>query len=417
MYKIQPYKWSFALLCGTILLWSAPAQAKISLELTQASYGAISVLIHTDADGMPSRQLQQALAVARQDLSTNKKIQIQTRKQGDTDYVVTVKTGKDQRVCVQVSSPYSQRQSASIPKSCYKLSKTNHRRVGHSIADKIYTMVLGKPSVFLKKIVYVAETANSKSKSYALTWSDYDGANAQVILRSPEPIMSPSFSPDGSQVAYVSFEHKKAEIFVQDLHKATRYVLSGEPGVNAAPCWSPDGSKIAYVLSITGMTKIYVYDFRSKQRMIIAPGVSIDTEPFWNKDAKSILFASNRSGSVQIHRYDLNNGQVTQLTHQGSYNVSPSLGESENTLVYLTRLEHKLQVVSLQLDTGVLSWIGSGTFDDTPKIDTHSGVVLYSKGVGEQRNLAMVSTDGAMRTGIQLQGSAKHPAWVPEQAV
>ena len=88
--------------------------------------------------------------------------------------------------------------------------------------------------------------------------ADADGFNSQFILAHREPIISPAWSPDGTRIAYVSFEQRRSIVFMHNLVDGTRRVLAAYDGINSAPAWSPDGKRLALALSKDGVSQIYM---------------------------------------------------------------------------------------------------------------------------------------------------------------
>src|SRR5205807_1164275 len=105
-------------------------------------------------------------------------------------------------------------------------------------------------------IAYVVVEHGATTK-YLLDVADQDGYNPRPLLSSNEPIMSPAWSPNGREIAYVSFEGDETAIYVQNILTGGRRLVSRSTGINGAPAWSPDGSKLALVLTKTGYPKIY----------------------------------------------------------------------------------------------------------------------------------------------------------------
>ena len=154
-------------------------------------------------------------------------------------------------------------------------SEKELRRISHQIADRIYEKITGVRGVFSTRIAYVLQTGNS----YELQIADADGQNPQVMLRSKQSIISPSWSPDGSQLAYVSFEADKPVVYVQTLATGKREPIANFKGNNSAPTWAPSGNQLAVVLSRDGISQIYTInpDGSGLRRVMRSP--LIDTEP------------------------------------------------------------------------------------------------------------------------------------------
>ena len=90
--------------------------------------------------------------------------------------------------------------------------------------------------------------------------ADSDGENAQSALASPEPIISPAWSANGAQLAYVSFESRKPVVYVHDVASGKRRLIANFRGSNSAPAWSPDGRTLAVTLSRDGGSQLYTID-------------------------------------------------------------------------------------------------------------------------------------------------------------
>ena len=172
------------------------------------------------------------------------------------------------------------------------------RAIAHRVADLIFEKLTGDPGVFSTRIAYV----NRQGKSYRLVVADSDGYNEQTVLSLNEVIMSPAWSPDGSHIAYVTFEHGHAVVYVQSLLTNQRKLVANFPGSNSAPAWSPDGRQLAIVLTRDSGSQIYlVRPDGSNLHRVTFSGV-IDTEPNFSPDGQELIFASDRGGSVQIYR-------------------------------------------------------------------------------------------------------------------
>jgi len=286
------------------------------------------------------------------------------------------------------------------------------RIVGHKIADDIYQKLLGVPGAFATRIAYVTKAG----REYHLEIADSDGQGVQIALRSNEPIISPAWSPDGTKLAYVSFEKRKPIVYIQDLLSGRRTVLADFKGSNSAPAWSPDGRRLAIALSRSGLTQIYLInaDGSGLQRLTHSGG--IDTEPQFSSDGQSIYFTSDRGGGPQIYRMSVNGGNVQRVTFDGSYNVSPRISPDGKSLAYISRRDGKFQLYLLDLTNNqeIRLSDNADTNDESPSFAPNGRYLLYSTSDGGQGALAVVSVDGSVRQRLSMQAAdVEEPTWGP----
>lgn len=284
------------------------------------------------------------------------------------------------------------------------------RRIAHRIADRIYEKITGVRGVFSTRLAYVVQ----KGDIYELQIADADGQNPQVMLRSKHSIISPAWSPDGKQLAYVSFELGKPVVYVQTLATGQRLPLANFKGNNSAPAWSPDGSQLAVVLSRDGISQIYTIrnDGSDLRRVMRSP--LIDTEPQFAPDGASIVFTSDRSGSPQIYRVPVAGGEARRITFNGSYNISPALSPDGNSLVYVTRRDGAFRIALQNMNTGSEQLLTTGPDDQSPSFAPNGMQVLHSAVQNGRSVLAVVSVDGRVRQTLStLDGKVREPTWGP----
>lgn len=291
------------------------------------------------------------------------------------------------------------------------------RDMAHYIADQAFEKLTGIKGSFSSKLLYVtAERFSVDNTRYTLQRSDYDGARAVTLLQSREPILSPSYAPDGRRIAYVSFEQKRPRVFVQHIDTGRREQITNFEGLNGAPAWSPDGNRLAFVLSRDGNPEIYVMDLGSRQLRRVTNNMAIDTEPFWGKDGQTIYFTSDRAGKPQIYKMSIGGGEAQRVTFVGNYNASPKLSADEKMLVMVHRQEGftVFRVAAQDLQRGSLRVLSSTSLDESPTVAPNGTMLIYATHQQGRGVLMLVSTNGRVKTALPTaQGEIREPSWSP----
>jgi TolB protein len=418
------------LILGAMVLsmLSIPSFAQMSIEITgvgQSLY-PIAVMRFKDENKLPTS----VTDIIRQDLARSgyfKNTENGNAAEGDDgtpNYKSWAARGADALVVGSVVQTgngqfdiryklFDIRKSQSLGGLNLSSSADNLRSVAHKIADDIVMKLLGERGIFSTRLSYVIKDG----KRYRLVISDADGQNIRNAMSSGDPIISPSWSPDGKKVAYVSFEDRKPVIYVHELATGRRIALSNQKGNNSAPGWSPDGKKLAISLSKDGNTQIYSINSDGTGLQRLTRGNTIDTEPQYSPDGRYIYFTSDRGGNPQIYRMSADGEQaegVKRVSFKQGFVTSPRISPDGKYMAYIANVGGAFRLYILNLATGESQALTDSSTDESPSFAANGKYVLYSTKVGGKRVLAAVSVDGNSKQVLSIPGSdVRQPSWGP----
>lgn len=421
-----------------LLALSFSAQAVLTIEITQGSEGAQPIAIVpfewtgkgtapiriTDIIAADLQRSGQFIPLADKDLISQphdgSNVNYQTWRALNVGYLVV---GKIQeladgsfQVQFQLLDVYKGRQLAG-----YSIQSLNSglRRTAHHISDIIYKTITGEEGAFNTHISYITVTRDKDNKKlYQIAIADADGYNEKIIYSSSEPLMSPSWSPDGTRLAYVSFLNGRPEIFIQNIFSAQKTKVHSYGGLNNAPRWSPDGKYLAMTLSKDGNPEIYIMNVNSLKLTRITNNYAIDTEAEWLPDSSGLIFTSDRGGSPQLYEMKLKNylpaGYPQRITFEGDYNSRSTISSDGRYIAMVHRNQGQFRIAVLERATKHFQVLTDGQLDESPSFAPNGRMIIYATEEKFRGVLSAVSVDGRARQRLSLQkGDVREPVWSP----
>jgi TolB protein len=294
-----------------------------------------------------------------------------------------------------------------------KYAPASLRHGAHRVADYLYEKLTGEKGVFSTRIAYVRRSG----KLHTLMVADADGENAQIAINpSAAPIISPTWSPNGRELAFVSFlEKQKAVVYAQDIVTGVVREIANFKGSNSAPAWAPDGRSLAVALSRDGNTQIYIVGRNGESPRRLTHSGGIDTEPVFSPDGKWVYFVSDRSGGPQVYRQPVAGGNAERVTFTGGYNISPALSADGRMLAYISRQGGAFKLYVTELAAGATPRALTDSSDDeSPSFAPNGRFILYATRVDGRDTLMVTTLDGKTKAKlVSTSLDLREPAWGP----
>ena len=424
-FSIKPI--AFAIFTACSVLIAQPASAQLYLEIAKAPESAPQIAV------VPFSNDQVIFPIVSSDLNrsgrftsasnnlpetpaTPNQLNIPTWQNSKIPYVVLGQSKQIDANSYQISY-----QLFDVDKQQWLLSEmltvpsNRLRQAAHMISDTIYKALTGIPGDFSGRIAYVLRNPATPTTRYTLQIADTDGAEPRTVLSSPDPILSPTWTPDGKSLAYVSFETQRPAIYLQNLSTGQRQLLTSFRGLNGAPSFSPDGRYMLFTASMDGNPEIYRMDLTTKQLLRLTRDSAIDTEARYAPDGQSFIFTSDRGGSPQIYRYTFNDSTIKRMTFRGAFNARGTLSLDGKKVALVHRPSgSNYKIALMDLNSGVFNILTPTSLDESPSFSPNGQMVVYATREGKRGLLSIMSTDGRFRMNLPSeQGEVREPSWAP----
>ena len=287
------------------------------------------------------------------------------------------------------------------------------KQLAHYISDGIYEEITGLKGVASTRLLYVTEEFSGGISQFKLNVADADGSNEQILLRSNEPIISPSWSPDSKKVAYVSFETGMAKVFIQNIATGKREIVLENKFQISSPSWSPNGKFMSLTLYQDGNAEIYILNLKNKNLTRLTNHYSIDTESSWSPNGSKIMFTSGRSGSPQLYEINLKkfNAKPQRITFEGNYNARGSYLPNGEGVVFVHRKNSNFQIALKYFNENFVRPLTNSQLDESPSISANGNVIIYAISENETGLLAGVTLSGARFRLPISKGEVREPSW------
>ncbi len=421
--------WSLVL---ALLLSAGPASAELLIRITEGADAAIplSVVPFAESGAMPAGD--NVSTIIRDDLAMSGEFRplppekmLSLPSKGDEVFFRDwrmlgqryVLVGQMQREGDRVSARYElfdvNRESRLLGETA-SAPVSNIRTLAHHISDKVYEAITGVPGAFSTRLAYVTLQNVNGKPLYKLQVSDVDGKRARIRLDSREPILSPAWSPDGKQLAYVSFESSKPAIYLHELSSGKRTRIAEFKGLNSAPAWSPDGRSLLLTLSKDGNAEIYKMDIASRSLKRLTNHWSIDTEATWDHRGRGIFFTSDRSGGPQVYYMESEGAEPRRITFGSRYNARPRPSADGKYVYYVHQREGAFHIARTNLETGEETVLTRTKLDESPSVSPNGRMLIYATQQNGQSVLTVISADGGANYTLPAsEGDVRDPAWSP----
>ncbi|MCH9626203.1 MAG: Tol-Pal system protein TolB [Chlamydiales bacterium] len=306
------------------------------------------------------------------------------------------------------------------------------RKILHRLHDTVFETLFHTPGIADTRILYTVRTKKTDSSSNWETtiWeSDYDGANAKLLISNGHLCVTPTFIPAldkkrAEHFLYVSYQVGQPKIYVSSLETGIGTRLSFLKGNQLMPQISPTLDKIAFISDVTGNPDLFVQDFSLEQgllgkpRQIFYAASAAQGTPTFSPDGKKIAFVSNKDGTPRIYILDipkpgtpLQQLQPTMISKKTRNNTCPNWSPDGKKIAYSATTAGVRQIWIYDLLTSEEQQLTEGSgHKENPVWAPNSTHLLFDSAT----DLFMINLN--QKKGIKITsgpGEKRFPSWEP----
>lgn len=280
----------------------------------------------------------------------------------------------------------------------------------HAISDELESWITGSPGIAATRVAYA---------SGGRVWLiDSDGANATPVSESGI-VMSPAWSPQGTQIAYSALRGSAWHIAVKELGGGTRSLSTTPGGLNSTPVFSRDGGAILYAHGEENGTDLYLAPASGAgpaRRITVGRG-SENTSPTFSPDGRRIAFTSGRAGHPEVYISDADGTNAEPLTTYSfgdqSYRSNPDWAPDGRLIAYQSQIAGRFQLETISLrDRSVKRLTSEGTNED-PSWAPDSRHLVFASTRGGSKQLWVLDVESGRVRQLTRAAGARLPAWSP----
>ncbi len=328
----------------------------------------------------------------------------------------TISSDKDKiKLEVQLWDVYGERRMLGLSLTS---KEENWRRMAHILSNKIYERITGEPGYFNSRIAYIAESGPPDNRIKRLSVMDQDGANQSFLTNGENLVLTPRFSPEGSKIAYFSYQENTPSVYVYDLEKNTSYIMGSFKGMTFAPRFSPDGKIVVMSLSQNGSTNIYLYSLVEKKLTRLTKGRAIDTSPSFSPDGNHLVFNSDRSGKQSLYTMDINGKNIKRISFGKGRYATPVWSPRGDYIAFTKFISGTFYIGLMKPDGSRERLIAKGYLTEGPTWAPNGRVLAFyrseprANGTEEVR-IFTIDITGTRERIMPIPHEASDPSWGP----